>query len=99
MKITTASAATALLVLSAVAAIAQTVTITGCPVPGVEPKCLLIRGTDNVTYNITGAKQRPNIGQRAVRLTGTKTRKASYCQQGVVLDNISWTYTDQKCTQ
>jgi hypothetical protein len=66
---------------------------------GVEPRCLLIRGEDNVTYNITGARVRPNIGQRAIRLTGTKTKKASYCMQGIVLDNISWTYIDQKCSQ
>jgi hypothetical protein len=89
----------ALLLCSGVGAGAQQVTVVGCPVPGVEPRCLLIRGEDNVTYNITGARVRPNIGQRAIRLTGTKTKKASYCMQGIVLDNISWTYIDQKCSQ
>jgi hypothetical protein len=99
MRIKTATAAVTLLALSGFAATAQTVTVVGCPVPGVEPRCLIIRGSDNVTYNISGARIRPNIGQRAIRLTGTKTRKVSYCQQGIVLDNISWTYTDRKCTQ
>jgi hypothetical protein len=88
-----------LLLCSGFAATAQKVTVVGCPVPGVEPRCLMIRGEDNVTYNITAARVRPNVGQRAIRLTGTKTKKASYCMQGIVLDNISWTYIDQKCSQ
>jgi hypothetical protein len=75
----------------------QRVTVTGCPAPGVEVNCLLIRGSDNKTYNISGARLRPAIGQRAIRLTGTPSRKASYCQQGIVLDNITWVYTDQTC--
>jgi hypothetical protein len=99
MKIVSGFTALALLLVSGFAASAQKVTVVGCPVPGVEPKCLVIRGEDNVTYNISGAKNRPNIGQRAIRLTGTKTRKVSYCMQGVVLDRISWTYIDQKCSQ
>ena len=103
MKIRTGIASAALLVIGAIAAIAQPVgsnkvTVTGCPLPGVEAKCLVIRGPDNVTYNITDAKQKPEIGQRAIRLTGTATKKLSYCQQGIVLANITWTYTDQKCT-
>ena len=94
--------ATALLVAGWQVAIAQTagtnkVSVTGCPVPGVEANCLVIRGSDNATYNISGAKPRPAIGQRAIRLTGNKTRKVSYCQQGIVLDNIAWSYTDQNC--
>jgi len=39
----------------------------------------------------------PEIGQRAIRLTGTVVKKASYCQQGIVLINITWIYTDQAC--
>lgn len=98
MKCRTAIAAIALLVTSAVGANAQSrVTVIGCPAPGVEARCLVIRGTDNVTYNISEAKQRPEIGQRAIRLTGTRAKKLSYCQQGVVLTNITWTYTDQPC--
>jgi len=102
MKIRTGIASAALLTAGVFVANAQSVgsnkvTVTGCPLPGVEAKCLVIRGPDNVTYNITDAKQKPEIGQRAIRLTGTATKKLSYCQQGVVLSNIAWTYTDQKC--
>ena len=98
MKCRTKIAVAALLLASGVAASAQQrVTVIGCPIAGVEPNCLLIRGADNNTYNISGAKQRPQPGQRAVRLSGTTSRKASYCQQGVVLENIVWSYTDQAC--
>lgn len=99
MKAATGFFGVVLLLGSGVVADAQKVTVVGCPVPGVEAGCLVIRGEDNVTYNITGARVRPNVGQRAIRLTGTKSKKASYCMQGVVLDNISWTYIDQKCSQ
>ena len=98
MKIRIEFAAAMLLAASGTLAHAQQrITVIGCPTPGVESKCLVIRGADNKTYNISGAKQRPEIGQRAVRLTGTPTRKLSYCQQGIVLDNITWSYTDQNC--
>ena len=98
MKNTTVIAAMALLLASGLAANAQQrVTVVGCPSAGVEANCMMIRGADNVTYNISGAGKNRRLGQRAIRLTGTPTRKLSYCQQGVVLDNISWTYTDQNC--
>ena len=98
MKCKTTIAAVAMLLASGVAASAQQrVTVIGCPMAGVEPNCLLVRGADNNTYNISGAKQRPQPGQRAVRLSGTTTRKTSYCQQGVVLENIVWSYTEQTC--
>jgi len=98
MKIRTGIAAAALLIMSGSLANAQQkVTITGCPTPGVEANCMMIRGADNKTYNISSAKQRPDIGQRAIRLTGTPTKKVSYCQQGIILDNIAWSYTEQNC--
>ena len=98
MKCRTAMAAAALLITSGFAASAQQrVTVVGCPTAGVEARCLAIRGSDNNTYNISAAKPLPAVGQRAIRVTGTLTRKASYCQQGIVLDNVSWTYTDQNC--
>jgi hypothetical protein len=98
MKIRTGIAAATLLVMSGFLANAQQkVTVIGCPTPGVEAKCMMIRAADNKTYNISGAKQQPEIGQRAIRLTGTPTRKLSYCQQGIVLDNITWSYTEQNC--
>jgi hypothetical protein len=98
MKCKTTIAVAALLIASGLAANAQQrVTVIGCPSAGVEPNCLVIRGADNNTYNISGARQRPQLGQRAIRLSGTTSRKASYCQQGVMLENIVWTYTDQVC--
>jgi len=33
-----------------------------------------------------------------IQLRGTATKKASACNQGIVLDNISWTRTQQRCT-
>src|SRR5262245_210163 len=75
----------------------QRVTVVGCPSPGVEARCLVIRGANNVTYNISAANPAPAVGQRAIRLTGTIANRASYCQQGVVLTNITWAYTDQAC--
>lgn len=98
MKYRSIVAAAALIFACAAAANAQQrVTVIGCPIAGVEPNCLLIRGADNNTYNISGAKQRPQPGQRAIRLSGTTTKKSSYCQQGVVLENIVWSYTEQAC--
>ena len=99
MTLRTAIAAVLCVLSSGFAASAQSVTVVGCPVFGVEPNCMVIRGPDNVTYNITDANPRPNIGQRAVRLTGTKVRRAHKCQQGTVLANITWSYVDQKCSQ
>jgi hypothetical protein len=76
---------------------AETVTVQGCPVPGVTAGCLVIQGADKQTYNITAAKPQPMSGDRVIQLTGTKTDKASMCMQGVVLDDIKWSYTEQKC--
>jgi len=98
MKSRPAIAAALVLASGCAANAQQRVSVVGCPVPGVEARCLVIRGSDNVTYNISDARQWPEIGQRAIRVTGTKTNKVSYCQQGVVLANITWSYTDQKCT-
>ncbi len=103
MKCKTKMTVAALLLASGLAANAQQanaqqrVTVIGCPTAGVELNCLVIRGADNNTYNISGARQRPQLGQRAVRLSGTVSRRVHYCQQGVVLDNIVWSYTDQNC--
>lgn len=76
---------------------AETVTVEGCPISGVTAGCLIIHGADKQTYNITAAKPRPMPSDRVIRLTGTKTDKVSLCMQGVVLDDITWSYTQQKC--
>ena len=96
MKKRTAVAVVTLFVASvAMAHAQQRVTVVGCPVNGIAPKCLVIRGADNVTYNITDARQRPEIGGRAISVTGTRVNRDHYCRQGVVLANISWSYTNQ----
>ena len=74
----------------------EKVIVEGCPVPGTEMNCLVLRGRDNVTYDISAAKPRPAIG-RAVHLTGTKSSRLGICQQGIILDDIRWSYTEEKC--
>ena len=99
MKVKTTITAVALLVAVVTGANAQQrVTVVGCPAQGVaDARCLVIRGTDNVTYNITDARQRPEIGQRAISVTGYKVNRDHFCKQGIVLANITWTYTNQSC--
>ena len=98
MKARTIIAGATMLIASLGAASAQRVTVVGCPARGVaDVKCLVIRGTDNVTYNITDAKQRPEIGQRAISVTGYRVNREHFCKQGIVLTNITWTYTSQSC--
>ena len=98
MNTKTMIATAALLIASVATASAQRVTVVGCPARGVaDVRCLVIRGTDNVTYNITDARQRPEIGQRAISVTGYRVNRDHFCKQGIVLTNITWTYTNQSC--
>ena len=97
MKIWIGVLAAALFLLGAMTANAQQVTVTGCPVPGKVEGCVIVRGADNVTYNITDAQQRPEFGKNAIRVTGVRSKDNSYCAQGVVLTNVSWSYTDRPC--
>ncbi len=98
MNLRTTIVAAALLLAGVATANAQRVTVVGCPARGVaDVRCLVIRGTDNVTYNITDAKQRPEIGQRAISVTGYRVNRDHFCKQGIVLTNITWTYTNQTC--
>ena len=99
MKTKTAAAVLLLFVSGvAIASAQQRVTVIGCPARGVaDARCLVIRGTDNVTYNITDVRQRPEIGQRAISVTGTRVNRDHFCKQGIVLSNITWTYTTQSC--
>ena len=74
------------------------VTVEGCPARGVEQGCLMLVTPDGkTTYNISAANPKPKVGDRAVRLTGTRTDKASFCMQGVILENIKWNYLEAKC--
>jgi hypothetical protein len=74
----------------------EPVTVTACAYPGVTGLCLMINGPDGTVYNITGANPRPPL-DTAVRLRGTVTDKLSICGQGRVLNDISWSATQQKC--
>lgn len=75
----------------------QPVSIEGCPVLGVEPKCMML--TDHgVTCDITAAKEKPRVDYLGVRLKGmTDPGAVGYCMQGTILKDITWEYTRQKC--
>jgi hypothetical protein len=71
--------------------------VLSCPTRGVEMNCLIVRTPDGVTYDISSARPRPRTDDLIIRLSGTKTDKLGFCQQGVKLDHIKWTYTKRKC--
>jgi len=71
--------------------------VLGCPTRGVEMNCLIVRAPDGVTYDISSAKPRPRTDDLVIRLTGTKSDKLGFCQQGIKLDHVKWTYTKRKC--
>jgi hypothetical protein len=75
------------------------VTLTGCPYPGVEAACLMIKDKDGTVYNISSANPKPVPNDVAIILTGTLTQKLSLCLQGVVLDDIKWDRTKRRCPQ
>jgi hypothetical protein len=75
----------------------ETVDVLGCPAVGIEMDCLVLKARENVIYDISTAKPRPRAGYLAVHLTGTKSHKLGICQQGAILENIHWTYTNERC--
>jgi hypothetical protein len=81
-------------------AAAQTVHVLGCVKPGVELGCLVI--TDRHTgksYEIGSAVPRPDPARNlAVELNGQVFQGASFCMQGTILKNITWSYTKTRCT-
>ena len=74
----------------------ESVAVTACPVAGVTASCLMITGADGTVFNITAADPKPAPG-RVIELRGTATDKVSMCAQGIVLENIQWTPTQQAC--
>ena len=50
--------------------------------------CLILKGPDNITYDISAAKPAPRVGFLAIELSGTKSDKLGICQQGVILEGI-----------
>jgi len=94
------AALAAVLVQTAAAApsTGQRVATTGCAFAGVTATCLMIKGSDGTIYDITGISPRPRRLDRAIRVRGTVTDKASMCNQGIVLDRIRWSRTRQQCS-
>ncbi len=80
-------------------AIGEQVLMLGCVAAGIERGCLVIKDrASGKTYQISAARPRPNPTQRlVVVLTGNVTDKADTCQQGPVLENITWAYTKMVC--
>jgi hypothetical protein len=72
------------------------VTASGCPTPGIEDSCPILQ-QGNVSYDISAARPRPRAGYMAIRLSATKSSKLGICQQGVILEDIQWSYTNEKC--
>jgi hypothetical protein len=96
-SLSSVSAITAALALAPAAALAEEVTITGCPQPGIEAGCIVISGTGGI-YNITSAKPTPTIGV-AGKVTGTVSGGVSSCGQGNILSPATWTPVDGvECT-
>lgn len=88
--------ATLLSAAPAQAAPGDNVSVQACARAGVEANCLVMIGPDGSVYNITSANPKPPLDVM-IQLRGTVTDKLSACNQGLVLDNINWTPTQQKC--
>jgi hypothetical protein len=50
-----------------------------------------------VSYDISAARPRPRIGYMAIRLSATKSSRLGICQQGIILEDIVWSYTNENC--
>jgi hypothetical protein len=99
MRFATVTLAFLLVVLtcaSGTAAPGDSVSVLACARPGVEANCTVITGDDGSVYNITSANPKPPLNVR-IQLRGTVTDKLSACNQGLVVENITWTATQQPC--
>ena len=76
-------------VAAPVASRAEEVTVSGCPQPGVEAGCIVLKGDDGKLYNISAAKPKPEPGV-AGTVTGTVSQGASLCMQGIILSPATW---------
>ncbi len=81
---------------AAMSAPGDNVSVQACARAGVEASCMVITGEDGSVYNITSASPKPPFDVK-IQLRGTVTDKLSACNQGLVLDNITWTPTQVKC--
>ena len=73
----------------------------GCVTPGVENRCLVLRGQDGRTWDVTGAQPTPPAyGEWAIRVTGrAAVGGMGYCQQGMILSDVRWNYTNLRCRE
>jgi hypothetical protein len=81
---------------AAMSAPGDNVSVLACARAGVEASCMVVTGEDGSVYNITSASPKPPLEVK-IQLRGTVTDKLSACNQGLVLDNITWTPTQEKC--
>ncbi len=84
------------------------VQIMGCPEPGVESGCLILKAKGK-TYNITAASAqtdpadptapaaKPRSGYLGITLSGVESAKPSTCMQGTIVAEITWSYTRERC--
>ena len=74
------------------------VDVMGCVQPGVEARCTILQATNGTSWDITGA-QRPNP-EWAIRARGrAAVSSMGYCQQGMILSEARWEYTNLRCVQ
>jgi hypothetical protein len=81
---------------AAMSAPGDSVSVQACARAGVEASCMVITGEDGSVYNITSASPKPPLDVK-IQLRGTVADKLSACNQGLVLDNITWTPTQVRC--
>ena len=74
-----------------------TVSVEGCPVAGVEARCVMLQAADGQRYNITAADPQPALDGRAIRLTAKPSSDMDFCMQGTKLAEIAWSYTGATC--
>ena len=72
------------------AQVSDTVAVEGCPVPGVEAGCLMLRTGDGRLYDITTATPRPALDGRTIRLTGRPSDCAVSSISSSVRGRNSW---------
>lgn len=78
------------LTVAPIAALADDVTLSGCPQAGVEAGCIILSaGAGGTVYNITAATPRPDVGIGGTA-AGTISSAVSFCQQGMMLAPATW---------
>ena len=58
------------------------VLVEGCPVAGVEARCVMLQAADGQLYNITAADPQPALDGRAIRLTATAQQRHGFLHAG-----------------